>query len=309
MNKFALFLISSILFISFWIIITRTHKEQHKDKLRVVCTTTFLADALQHIAGDTIQLTCLMHPGIDPHLYKPTEQDMQLLSQADLIIYHGLHLEGKMAELFKHMNTYVPTVEACRALRDHELRSTDIAMIYDPHVWFSVPHWIKVIQHIAQQLCIYDPSNCNNYQSRAHVYCQELIALHSYMLTKAQSVAREQRILITAHDAFGYFGQTYGFTVLGLQGISTDADISTATVDNLARTIAMHNIPVIFTELSIPHKNIEALQQAVMRYNKKVSIGPELYTDSLGDESTEAYTYVSMMRYTIDTIVEHLLQR
>lgn len=306
MKKFPIVIILGTLLVSLIIIIKHNLFFHDNNRYRVVCTTTFLADALTHIAGDSIEVTSLMQPGIDPHLYKATENDMHQIAHADLIIYHGLHLEGKMAELFKAMKSYKPTFAACKILSIEDLRTTDNAHCYDPHVWFAVPLWIQVVRHLANILCDNYPKHTALYRQNTENYCAQLQELHSYICTQAEKLPLNQRILITAHDAFGYFGQTYGFTVIGLQGISTDSDISLASVQNLAQYIATHNVSTIFTELGIPHKSIQALEQAVFRYHKKIFIGPELYTDSLGDATTPASDYISLMQYTIDVLVQSL---
>ncbi len=306
MKKFPLIIIFATLLASMLIIIKQALNPFIDDQYRVVCTTTFLADALKHIAGDTIKVINLMGPGIDPHLYKATEQDMHHIANANLIVYQGLHLEGKMAELFKQMKSYKPTYAVSKALCANDLRATSNKECYDPHIWFSVPLWIKIVRYTTQILDKNNPGHTNSYFQRCEKYCAELEELHEYVCAHANQLSAKQRILITAHDAFGYFGKAYDFTVIGLQGISTDSDISTASVENLAQYIAINNVSTIFTELSVPHKSIEALQQAVARYNKKVAIGPELYTDSLGDSSSPANTYSSMIRYTIQTLVESL---
>lgn len=306
MKKFPLLIIFITLLTSTIVIVRQARSPFIGNTYRVVCTTTFLADALERIAGDTIQIINLMGPGIDPHLYKATEQDMHHIANANLIIYQGLHLEGKMTELFKEMKSYKPTYATCKALSADDLRTIGNPECYDPHIWFSVPLWIKIVRSTAQILDENNPGHTNFYNQRCEEYCTELEQLHNYVCAQAAELPVKQRILITAHDAFGYFGKTYGFTVMGLQGMSTDSDISTASVEHLAHYIATNNVSTIFTELSVPHKSIEALQQAVARYNKKVAIGPELYTDSLGDNSSPANTYSSMIRYTIQTLVESL---
>lgn len=306
MKKFPLLIILTTLLISTAVIVRQARSPYLGNKYRVVCTTTFIADALKHIAGDTIQIINLMSPGIDPHLYKATEQDMHHIANANLIMYQGLHLEGKMAELFKEMKNYKPTYALCQALCSNDLRMTSNEECYDPHIWFSVPLWIKIVRYAAQILDENNPGHTDFYHQRCEKYCSDLEILHEYVCDQAAQLPTHKRILITAHDAFGYFGKTYGFTVIGLQGISTDSDISTASVEHLAQYIATNNVATIFTELSVPHKSIEALQQAVARFNKKVAIGPELYTDSLGDEESPADTYSSMIRYTIQTLIESL---
>lgn len=306
MRLFPFSLIAITLLISLCVILNKQSPVHGRKKPQVVCTTTLLADMIEQIAGDTIEIISLMKPGIDPHLYKATENDMHYIANADLIIYQGLHLEGKMAELFKAMKSYKPTFAASKSLAKSDIRSTDSAECYDPHVWFSIPLWIKLVHYVTRILVENFPVHADAYRERSLCYCHELENIHNYVLERAKELLPAQRVIITAHDAFGYFGQTYGFEVIGLQGISTDADISTASVENLARYIADNNISTVFTELSIPPKSIEALQQAVARYHKKVFIGPELYTDSLGDKDSPASTYSSMMRYTIDTLVTAL---
>ncbi len=274
----------------------------------IVCTTGMISDAVKALAGEQFAVKALMGPGVDPHLYRARESDVHALSSADLIFYNGLHLEGKMGDLFAHMNRYVPTVALGKALAQDELIGEAFAGMYDPHIWHDVTLWRKTIPLIRDQLIKKDPQNTVLYHKRAEQYLDHLNETEQYIQQNIKKIPPEQRILITAHDAFAYFGKRYGFEVIGLQGISTDAMVSARDILQIADTIVKKKVRSIFLEASIPSRSIEAVQKAVEARGWRVAIAPELFSDSLGDESTTADTYCGMLRHNVDVIVDALTQ-
>ncbi len=275
-------------------------------KLQVVCTTSIITDALKNIGADCIEVTGLMGPGVDPHLYKARESDVQALANADIIFYNGLHLEGKMASLLANMRDNVQTVALSDALTDEELLKTNFAGMHDPHIWHDVSRWIKVIEYINEILCAFDNACDDSYEKNSQNYVAQLKQLDTYVKKQVDQIDREDRILVTAHDAFSYFGDAYGFTVIGLQGISTDAEVGTRDIQNLVRYIVKHKIPALFVESSIPKRNIEAVQKAVEAHGRQVAIGPELYSDALGAPHSQTGTYVGMVTHDITAMVTAL---
>ncbi len=282
--------------------------QEDDGKLNVIATTTMLADAVRAVGGDSVKVEGLMGPGIDPHLYKASAGDVTKIREANVVVYNGLYLEGKMGEIFDDMARQNKTIlKAAEVISEDKLIPVDSDYgNYDPHVWFNVELWIEVVEEIEKTLSNYDEENKEVYKKNADNYIKELKDLHSYVEERVKEVPKEKRVLITAHDAFGYFGEKYGFEVMGLQGLSTATEAGTADVRNLADYIAENEIPAIFVESSVPVKNIEALKDAVAARGFKVEIGGELFSDSLGDPGSEEGTYVGTIKHNIDTIVDSL---
>lgn len=275
--------------------------------LNVVTTTGMIGDLVLRIGGPHVQVTSLMGPGVDPHLYKASEGDVARMSSADLILYNGLHLEGAMADLFERMAGRIPTVAVTdRIDRTALLAPADFKGNFDPHVWFDVSLWMRAGQRVADALGERDPEHRDDYSARYALYAAELSDLHREVESRAAMLPPDRRVLITAHDAFNYFGRAYGFEVRGLQGISTAAEAGTADVQELAAYIADHRIPAIFVETSVPARSIEAVQAAVRARGFDVKIGGHLYSDALGNPDTPEGSYVGMIRYNTETIVSAL---
>ncbi|WRS27960.1 zinc ABC transporter substrate-binding protein [Oscillospiraceae bacterium MB08-C2-2] len=275
--------------------------------LNIVATTTMLADLTAVIGGEHVAVNGLMGPGIDPHLYQASAGDVSLMQKADIVVYNGLHLEGKMGEIFESLSQQGADVICIQeGLDSQRLLETQEKGVYDPHIWFDCSLWAQAAEHVAKELAEADPTHAQDYNANLEAYLKELEELDSYVKGRAQELAPEQRVLVTAHDAFRYFGKAYGFEVKGLQGISTDAEAGTADVSLLAEYIAANKIKAIFVESSVPPKTIEALQAAVKAKGFSVNIGGELYSDSLGGEGSEADTYILTVKANVDTIVDAL---
>ncbi len=273
-------------------------------KINVVTTVGMLTDVVQQIGGERVAVTGLMGPGVDPHLYKASAGDVTKMQKADVIFYNGLHLEGAMTELFERMATMTRTVAVAEAIDETRLKaSPDNPNMHDPHVWFDVSLWMEVARTVAATLERMDPAHAEGYRNRTQTYLAMLENLHSYVQRRADELSPDQRVLITAHDAFHYFGRAYGFEVHGLQGISTVAEAGTSDVQELADFIVRRRVHAIFVEASVPPRTIEALQAAVDAKGFGVAIGGELFSDSMGDPQTPEGTYEGMVRHNIDTIV------
>jgi manganese/zinc/iron transport system substrate-binding protein len=277
-------------------------------KLNIVTTTGMIADITKNVGGEYVEVTALMGPGVDPHLYKASEGDMRRLQDADLIFYNGLHLEAQMGEVLEKMNDFgIKTVPVTDKIDRSLLQAPpQFAGNYDPHVWFDVTMWMKAVEQVQETLIETDPSHKSEYEANASAYLAQLDELHQYVLAQAQTVPADKRIIITAHDAFNYFGQAYGFEVRGLQGISTEAQAGTADVQDLVSYIVEKQIPAIFVESSVPQRNVEAVQAAVQAQGFDVQIGGSLFSDAMGSEGTPEGTYIGMVRHNIDTIVSAL---
>ena len=294
----------SACFVGF-VVIKKNHINQQK-QLTIVATTSMLADAVRNIVGDHMIVHGLMGCGIDPHLYRARESDVHKLAAADLIIYNGLHLEGKMGQVLEGMNHFTKVVNVSHAIDKQNLRVADFDELYDPHIWFDVTLWISVVHYIQISVMQLDEVHAEIYKKNGEMYIAQLKQLHEYVCKRVAELQSQQRILVTAHDAFGYFGDAYGFEVIGLQGLSTDSDISTRDIQQLADYIVQKKIPTIFVESSIPARSLMAVQQAVMAQGWHVAIGDELYSDALGDEESGVSEYIAMVKYDVDTIVDAL---
>jgi manganese/zinc/iron transport system substrate-binding protein len=279
-----------------------------ENKINIVATTTMLADLSAVIGGEQVTVNGLMGPGIDPHLYQASAGDVSLMQKADVVVYNGLHLEGKMGEIFENLTRQGSTVICIEDGLDEDklLAWEDDSSVHDPHIWFDVLLWKDAAQTVADGLSKSDPNGKTEYQENLSSYLKELDEADIYIRNRAAELTKEQRVLVTAHDAFQYFGKAYDFEVRGLQGISTDSEAGTADVSELANFIVERQIKAIFVESSVPPKTIEALQAAVRSKGFDVAIGGELYSDSLGDEASGAPNYILTVKANIDTIVDAL---
>ena len=277
-------------------------------RLRAVATTSLVADLVRNVGGGHVAVTGLMGPGIDPHLYRARESDVQRLADADLVFYNGLHLEAKLGDVLERMTGRIPTAAVSDGIAPELLLSPpEFVGTHDPHVWFDVTLWSQAAAHVAAVLASHDPPRAKFYAAAATRYRQQLGELDEWVKAQAQRVPPDRRVLITAHDAFNYFGRAYGFEVRGLQGISTATEAGTADVQALARFVAERRIPALFVESSVPPRTIEAVQAAVQARGFAVAIGGALYSDALGNPDSPAGTYVGMVRANVDTIVTALL--
>lgn len=277
-------------------------------KLNIVTTIGMISDIVRNVGGEHVQVTALMGPGVDPHLYKASENNVQALQEADIVFYNGLHLESQMGDVLERMGDFGITTVAVTDKIDRSLLNAppEFKGNYDPHVWFDVTLWMMAVEQVEETLIEKDPAHQSEYEANAETYLKELESLHQYVLDQANTIPAEHRVLITAHDAFNYFGRIYGFEVRGLQGISTEAQAGTADVQSLANYIVEKQIPAIFVESSVPQRTIEAVQAAVQAQGFEVKIGGSLFSDAMGNEGTPEGTYIGMVKHNIDTIVSAL---
>ncbi len=283
-------------------------KKDGSSKLKVVTTTTMLTDLVERIGGDSIQVQGLMGSGVDPHLYKASEGDVSKLFNADIVFYMGLHLEGKLVEVFEKMEKgNANTVAVGEVLPKDELIGSEyFASNYDPHVWFNIGFWKQIATHTMEELQKADPSNASFFEENTQKYIAELEALELQLKETIETLPKEQRILVTAHDAFNYFGAAFGFEVVGLQGLSTATEAGVQDVQELAKFIISREVKAIFVESSVPKRTIEALQASVKSKGHEVTIGGTLYSDALGNKGTVEGTYIGMFQYNVETIVNAL---
>jgi len=277
-------------------------------KLQVVTTTTMITDLVQNIGGDYIDVEGLMGSGVDPHLYKASEGDVNKIARADVIFYGGLHLEGKLVEVFEKMGSQnINTIAVSDAVDKKTLIGSEyFASNYDPHIWFDVTNWELITQFVVKKLSEANPEHQAIFEKNGEDYLKKLQALNMHIKSTISTLPEDKRILVTAHDAFNYFGQAYGFEVVGLQGLSTATEAGVQDVQNLATFIIDKQVKAIFVESSVPKRTIEALQAAVQSKGFDVQIGGTLYSDALGNAGTEEGTYIGMFTYNVNTIVNAL---
>ncbi|TNJ45410.1 zinc ABC transporter substrate-binding protein [Tamlana fucoidanivorans] len=294
-----------ILFISLLFLNCKNEKETN-GKLNVVTTTTMITDLVTNIAQDEVNLQGLMGSGVDPHLYKASEGDVTKLYNADLIFYNGLHLEGKLVEVFEKMKNK-KTIAISAAIDKNTLIGSDyFASNYDPHIWFDIDYWKEVAVFVEYYLSEAIPEKSAVFASNRKVYIEKLNKLKKEVYDKIDELPQEQRILVTAHDAFNYFGKAFDFEVVGLQGLSTATEAGVQDVQNLSNFIIEKQVKAIFVESSVPKRTVEALQAAVNSKGHHVTIGGLLYSDALGDKGTIEGTYIGMFKYNVNTIVNAL---
>lgn len=285
----------------------KIQKDKSGEKINVLATTNQVADLVKIIGGDKVNVEGLLGRGVDPHLYKASESDVSKMYEADVIAYNGLHLEGKMDEVFDKMeNTKTVFAVSDGIDRNILIKAENSHEVYDPHFWLDVQLWKQAAKYTAEKLIEFDPENAEIYTNNYEKYSVELDSLHEYIIINSQKIPKEKRVIITAHDAFEYYGRAYDFRVKGLQGITTTQKAGAADVQKLADFIVENKIPSIFVETSVSEKSIVALVEAVNSKGYKTEKGKPLYTDSLGNPGTFEGTYIGMMKYNTDVIVNAL---
>jgi manganese/zinc/iron transport system substrate-binding protein len=272
---------------------------------KVVATTTVVADLVRQVGGDRVTVDSLMGPGIDPHSYRATPRDADRLARASLVVASGLHLEGKLSELLGRLARRVPVTSVADSLpRDKLLPVAD--NLYDPHVWFDARLWSGCVPAVADALAKLDPPGRDAYQTRAADYVRRLEALDVKLRERLATIPERRRVLVTAHDAFQYFGRAYGVEVVGVQGTSTEAEAGLADINRLVELIVSRGIPAVFVETSVSDRNVAALREGAAARGHAVAVGGRLYSDSLGGPGSGAETLEDVLLANVETIVKGL---
>ncbi|KQL20184.1 metal ABC transporter solute-binding protein, Zn/Mn family [Cytobacillus solani] len=301
-----IFLVISLIFVS---ACSKQKVNEGNDDSKIIVTTTIgqIADAVKHIGGEKVAVKSLMGPGTDPHLYKATQGDIAKLEKADIIFYSGLHLEGKILDVLERINKTKPTYAIAEAIDKESLLSANGgSYAYDPHVWFDINLWKQALEEVKTGLIEIDPDNEAYYEENAQNYFKQLNELHAYAAEEMARIPEEQRVLVTAHDAFGYFGKAFDMEVMGLQGLSTDSEYGLGDVQKLVDTLVKRNIKAVFIESSISERSINAVIEGAKKKGHKVKIGGELYSDAMGKEGTDEGTYIGMYKHNVKTISESI---
>ena len=266
-----------------------------------------VADIVRNVGGDHVTVDQLMGSGVDPHLHKPTTDDVRRITQADMVFYCGLMLEGKMADSLIKVARRKPVIAVTEMIDEASLLEPDeMEGYFDPHVWNDVATWKQCVSVVADSLAEFDPQHREAYLSNAETYQSKLNALHEYGQKSIASIPEGSRVLITSHDAFNYFGRAYGLEVLGVQGLSTESEAGLQRINALVDLLVERKIKAVFVESSVPPDNIDALVEGARSRGHDVIVGGELFSDAMGKGGTYEGTYVGMLDHNI-TIVTRAL--
>lgn len=273
----------------------------------VVTTTMMLEDSVNQIAGDKLNVVGLMGPGVDPHMYRATPRDIRNLDRASLIIYNGLFLEARLSEILSKMGS---RAFAAAEILPHEslIEAAEFGGNFDPHIWFDVSLWAEVVKGIARKLSETFPEHASYFNQNLNVYLDELADLDEWVRSKMAQIPKSKRVLITAHDAFGYFGKAYQVEVKGIQGLNTQTEAGIQDISRLSNTILDRAIPAIFLETSVPPRTIRSLMNSVRQQGGNVELGGELFSDAMGARGTPEGTYIGMFKANVRTISNALLK-
>jgi manganese/zinc/iron transport system substrate-binding protein len=300
-----------ILLLAAWLQMGCATKKQESSELPLVVTTTgMIADAAAQVCGSDAQVESLMGPGVDPHLYKATQGDLQLLRDADIIIYNGLHLEGKMQEIFDELAKTKTVIRISDGIATNKLlqASNNAQQAYDPHIWFDVALWAEGIAGMTNALAMALPDASANIRERGEQYVEALSVLHEEVIQLTSALPPDSKTIITSHDAFGYFGAAYGFRVLGLQGISTAAEFGLKDVTDMVDLIITDQVPAVFIESSVSEKSIQSVIKGCEAKGHALRLGGMLYSDAMGAKNTAEGTYIGMVQHNVQTIIKALEQ-
>jgi len=278
--------------------------------IKVVCTIGQVTEMVSRVGGEHVRVEGIMGPGVDPHLYSPVASDVRRLSQADVIFFNGLHLEGRMASLFEKMARTKPAFAVTAGIvgrKDQRLRQPpEFEGLYDPHVWHDPLLWAECVDEVAARLAEFDPPHAADYRKNAEAYQSELKDLHSFCRDALAAIPKDRRVLVTAHDAFGYFGAAYNIEVFGLKGISTEEEKDLAHQEQIQAMLIERKVPAVFVETAVAPRTIESLVEPCRAAGHELKIGGELYADALGPADSDDATYAAMIRHNVHAIADAL---
>lgn len=277
------------------------------DKLRVCCTTGQVADMVRAIGGDQVEVTVLIGPGVDPHSFRASSGDAQRLNSAEVVFYNGLHLEGRLSDILEKLNSKKPTLSVGDYLLakypDRIRKGPEFGGAADPHIWFDAELWSKSVPAVVETLTKLRPAAQEQFARNGEKYQAELLDINRFCGEQLATIPEASRVLVTAHDAFGYFGKAYKIEVHGLQGISTVDEASLAATNELIKMLIERKIKAIFVESSVPPERLQQVIDGCKKQGHDVVVGGELYSDALGEAGSDAATYLGMMRANVKTIV------
>lgn len=281
-----------------------TANNDEGEKINIVTTIAQIGEPLSVIGGDRVEVTSLMGPSVDPHLYQATQGDISTVGEADLIFYNGLNLEENMVAIFNEISETKPVLAIGETIAEDQLLDEEEG-VTDPHIWFDYHLWEEALSHAVEELKAYAPEDADYFEENWNTYVSELEDVKEHA-EKLADIPEAQRVLVTAHDAFGYFGALHDIEVIGLQGLSTDSEVGISDINETIDIIKEHEVPAIFIETSISDSAIQAVLEGAQDEGVEVELGGELYSDAMGEEGTEEGTYTGMYKYNVDTIYEAL---
>lgn len=273
---------------------------------RAGATVGMVADIVREVGGDRVEVTSIIGAGVDPHVYSPTRSDVAVLLRSDIVFYAGLLLEGQMTDVLAKVGRRRPVIPVTERLKQSELIHNTQAAHHDPHVWMDVQGWMKAVEVVRDTLVDFDPSNDDLYKSRAEGYLTQLKALDDYARKVIASIPENQRVMITAHDAFNYLGRAYHIEVMGIQGLSTESEAGLKDINHIVDELVRRKIPAVFVETSVSDKNVRALIEGANSRGHAVRIGGELFSDAMGKAGTYEGTYIGMIDHNVTVITRAL---
>jgi manganese/zinc/iron transport system substrate-binding protein len=278
-----------------------------QDRLSIVATTGMIADAARQVGGDLVNVTALMGPGVDPHAYRQTRSDIVATAQADLVLWNGLYLEAQLEEFLLELAETRPVVAVAEAIPETQLiGSEDYEDSFDPHVWMNPNLWSRVVLATRDAMIAAAPDHADAFTANARSHLEDLAALAVYAQSVLASIPAEARVLLTAHDAFNYFGAAYGFEVVGIQGISTESEAGLSRIAELVDLLVARDIRAVFVESSVSDRNIRALIEGAGARGHTVVIGGELFSDAMGAPGSYEGSYLGMIDHNVTTIARAL---
>ncbi len=280
-------------------------EQETTERLQVVATTTFMGDLVYQVTGDLVDLHVLMAPGVDPHDFVPTQSDTARLQAADLVVVNGLDLEERMGQVLTSLGSERVIVLG-EMLDEAQLLFEDDEGVFDPHIWFDLRLWATLPPLLAARLGTLEPNLSSTFEARAQAYVNELMMLDQWIRQQVEAIPQAQRILITAHDAFAYFGRAYDFEVYAIQGISTEGEASIADIEALAALMQARNVTAVFFETTIPEQTVQALVQAANALGHEAGVGGALFSDSTGSFEEGLETLIRAMHHNVQTILSAL---
>ena len=276
-------------------------------QLNVVATTSMVADALRQVGGERVQVMALMGPGVDPHTYRQTRSDIVAMTKADAVFWHGLYLEAQLEDFFKDLGKRKVVIALAETLpKEQLLDNSAYAGRYDPHVWMDPKMWKGVVAAARDALVKLDPKSAEMFDANMQRHLAEIDALATYAAKSLATVPESSRVLITAHDAFNYFGRAYGYEVLGIQGISTESEAGLKQIEEIVNVIVTRKIGAVFVESSVSDRNVKALIEGAAAKGHKVVIGGELFSDAMGAPGSYEGTYIGMIDHNATVVARAL---
>lgn len=290
-----------------FLFLTACNSEQDTDKegkIHIVTTIAQIGEPLSVIGGDHVHVESLMGPSVDPHLYNATHSDIETIANADMIFYNGLNLEVNMVEIFNEIGESKPVLAIAETVPENQLLTDENGAV-DPHIWFDIDLWTLALESAVEELMEFDPDNVQYYEENMKNYFAKLEDLKKEA-EKLQNIPEEKRVLVTAHDAFGYFGRMHNMQVVGLQGLSTEEEVGVSDIQETIELIKTYRVPAVFIESSISEDTINAVIEGAKSDGVPVELGGELFSDAMGEPGTEEGTYIGMYRHNVNTIYEAL---